>query len=1183
MKKVSINTEKLEKFLLGKTLAGQHEAITAPEPLVVVSAGAGTGKTWTLAWRFAWAVVTGRSTPGQILTLTFTEKAAREMKERIAGIFDLLGSAFPESSSFLENAKEQLDEGYISTIHSFAMRVIRESSLHLSIDPEARPVTSPDEDAFWRQIEESLDILDSSMFRRYLSGKWRDHALEVLDSKSLEKAVNTYGADSITDFASRAVAMFSPAGKKPEDLLRMSREIEELDARLAKKLQEELEPSLEEIWEEWSGDSGIIARLNISADDKTKLAEKIRDFAARYGKTRPESSELPRFCTDLSEALKNGRGKLKEKMEDLLGSPIKELREKIKGWSLIFEFIENGCSPEEIETRSTLVKFAALCWKTWEEEKIRKALVSFDDMIDQAGKALEKNSSYAGRFNEILLDEFQDTNGLQDELTKRIWDQERVKLFIVGDLKQSIYGFRYAEPALFLKYIDKAKNKTEGRYINLNKSFRTSDILLDDINSIFQRTWEKGLGRDLLHPYEELRPPLELEWHEERQNTDIAGLTLAVEEPTDEGEENTGELREKLARKVGRELTSLKMSGKTIWDKDLCSARPVEWRDMAILVPARTQYDPLEKVFTEEMSLPVYFVSSTGYYSRSEILDMVALLGYLQDRGDSTSLLHFLSSPFSGLSLHKVRDISMEFRKNDLSAEKILEIAEDKKPGISSKLLRMAKKGVVEGPSRVIEELVADGKSLKRYPPWLRKRASANMRKAIDIVREYETCRGKDLEGCVEYLYNAAGRGIKLEEAPLTGEDENVIRVMTVHSAKGLEFPITVLFGCEQTPSAGGRGTSINPSIETGAALSRLPEEDSNTSSARAITSEIYSFLKRRSEDEQWQRLFYVACTRTRDRLYICGVLKSSGEKASPPSRSWLAMMEDFPDKMEIPEKLMCPEQESSSKKERTGRDLIPTPGKDGVFLERITATSFALFCFCPYAYRMKYMQGMDLEWELPGGDAGGSDLGTLAHWLLQHWDFRTETLDDLVPEDRSEANALKEDIPFNLHAAWETDPFRRELRKWFHVLASSDLGKTLAEKTLSGRLKREFAFNIRTERGIRLTGSIDVMWTDEKEVHLRDYKITAERNTPDNLYTSQMGFYSLVLSLWLPHLKQDVRLYHLREGKESEPLVTDSKSIAAVKEKVREAGESAAKKLYPPALNNCGICPFRKSCTLHY
>jgi superfamily I DNA/RNA helicase len=248
------------------TLPAQKEAITAEESLVVVSAGAGTGKTWTLAWRFVWAVATGRARAGEILTLTFTDKAATEMAERIRLLMEGLLSktkGLPTVSAALREGLESLEDSYISTIHSFSSRVIRESGLSLDLDPASRVVSAPEEDLFWSQMTDCLDRLDRRWVGRNLSGEVRDFGIALMEHPMTLELLENYGPSGVVRFARGLMDISSSRGDRPEDLLSWA---EELDERHEAVIAPLIAASVEEwrsIHRMWCGPRGILSGLTL--------------------------------------------------------------------------------------------------------------------------------------------------------------------------------------------------------------------------------------------------------------------------------------------------------------------------------------------------------------------------------------------------------------------------------------------------------------------------------------------------------------------------------------------------------------------------------------------------------------------------------------------------------------------------------------------------------------------------------------------------------------------------------------------------------------------------------------------------------------------------------------------------------------------------------------------------------
>lgn len=1133
----------LRELVEGRTLKAQMEAITAEEPLVVVSAGAGTGKTWTLAWRFLWAVATGRACSGEILTLTFTDKAATEMADRIrslmAQVLELVPSEHRQVRSNLKAGLEELDDGYISTIHSFASRVIKESGLSLDLDPASRVVSAPEEDLFWGQMTDVLDRLDLRWIGMNLSGETRKTALSVLQEKSTAEILGSYGPSNVISFARGLMDISSSRGDRPDTLWEWAEEVEDRHDQVAMTVLKAAHVQWEGIYEIWFGPAGICGGLSL---DSTALAGRLKGFSERWGVYR-EDLDLPAFLADLVEAIKGARGKLSDSIAQMLPElSVSDHRKGVLAQSFLWDLSRDGWSNKELDLTSGLLRLAGLCWHCWEGRKSGRGLIAFDDMIFHAGKVLEMNEDYSCRFKEIMVDEFQDTNGLQDRLIRSMSKEKR--LFLVGDLKQSIYRFRHADLSIFGRYIKEAADGA-GRYVSLDVSFRTRDLLLQSVNELFSDLWKDGLGQDLPHAYEELRPPTDQDWHLKRQEVTVPPTELLL--ISQEGKISAEEKRLRAMELLAGRLSSL--VGKTeVWDKGEESLMQLCWRDVAILAPTRSIFPAVQKVLGEKWGMPLHFEKNTSYYARTEVQDSVALLRYLSDPGDDLALAGFLSSPLSGVALATAQEFLFQ---GPLLPDRFRETF----PNLDEKLSRWREIGRIKGASSVIEELVSDGSILERFAEWKRAGVAANLRRTVDLLREYESTIGSGLSGAASWLADAMVRRAKEEEAGSIGPDEDVIKVMTVHASKGLEFPLVVLAGCDSV----GKGFPQNllPSSHLGVALS---DEES-------LSRKVHRFLDEEEEREEGERLLYVACTRARDGLILVG-----GD--SPSEGSWLKMVLDRGIMGEalaqVPDD--SPKVEALSLGERG--PIVQSPSAAGG-LDRISPTSWALFRHCPHGWRLRFRQGLDLSWEKSEGtEPGGSDIGTLAHWLLARWDFSVQGVGGLLSQDRSV-------LPPDLRPLLGQRGVSEMVESWMKDLADGCEGERLRSLWEEGRLRREVPFRVPIKDGPLLVGAVDLMWEDEEIVHIWDYKTTSHGDQVQGLYHDQLRLYGLAASLSMEEPKSvDMALCLLREGGAlQEVVLSPFKSWKDLKATVRVDALAAASGPWSRSLDLCSICPFREGC----
>ncbi len=1070
--------------LLRTATPSQREAITSNKPFIVVSAGAGTGKTSTLAWRFAWLVATGEAKCDQILTVTYTEKAALEMALRIKATLrswkeSLKATGEKGDNLFalrLEEAERKIEEATISTVHSFSMDLIRSAGSTRGTESHRVP-SMPEEEEFWRSVEEALDALDSEWFAARLRDERREWATLLKEPDFLD-VLEEFGTASMIAFARSAIGLFSSHGSYPDDL--------------------------------WLDEAALVKKDEALASDSA-------------------------MADDLAALFDEGDRELDRRF------------------------------------RLALAKAAALLWAVWETQKESEQWLSFDDMIRYAKGIIEEDPSPVRRFKAVLVDEFQDINGVQGAFLESLKKSSGASLFLVGDIKQSIYRFRHADPSIFARQIAAARDGEDSLYVTMSESFRTRDALLEVINDLFGFIWRDGVeGRSSI-PYEPIEGAKEAPWWSKRCSaTGVKPLTILIER----GSEDTKaeEEREAAARKLGAALSSLK--GKDIWDKEKREARPCEWKDMAILVPARTSFPALERVLRDEMRLPVALFSGMRYFSRFEAQDASSLLKVLADPSDDLALAGYLLSPFSKLPPHKAIDLINEGADNGEKGRlwKLLEIRE---PEIASHLLSSRRLAALEGPSRALAALIDEARAFYALPVHLRTGAMLALQRAVDIAHEYEAALGPSLEGCAAYLHEATREGLKAEEVNVDLEAEDAIKVLTVHAAKGLEFPVVAVFGLERHFAA-RQGESLFPSIPLFASGSRFPDRWGQKNDP--VSKKAHRLIEEREGSEEWKRLFYVACTRAQDALLLCGIWPKKG--GGPKEGTWLHHVFNWLDSKG--EKLEDYDSfdDEGTRAERAGKKMplersvaLALPGQRGGALEVLSATAFSTFRYCPRAFRLKYRQGLPLAWELPSeeGASGGPELGSLAHWILARWDFAPESLDRFL----SKKGEYIEGLPPALKAPFSEEVSRRQLREWLSGLAEGELGQLLRQRLSLGLLRREVPFRTRVGE-TTLVGIVDALWEEEGRIHIWDYKITSLENAPMELYAEQMRFYGLAWHLLHPGRAVKLGLCFLREGKTE---FLEGVGFEEIEEAVRESACAGANGPFSPAHARCGSCPWRNFC----
>ncbi|MDR1977856.1 MAG: UvrD-helicase domain-containing protein [Synergistaceae bacterium] len=1263
-----MRTLALTMLLPEGTPEGQARAVTRDDDLVTVGAGAGTGKTWVLSARFARLLFSDpECLPQNILTLTFTEAAAREMQDRIRRrAFELL-AALPDEEKDQEKDQEKnqekdqeksrrqalkdgFDETWISTIHSFASRLIRESGLSLDVDPRSGVVNAPQEDAFWGSLERALENLDLlPLALPYANKTLRDTASFLERDATLLAALEKWGSSVLCGLARDVTELHASLGNSHETLLTWAEDVERVGAvRLdvharttSEAVLELLRPRWAAAWQMWRTIFTELGREIFEARDRARekieakrinpaipLAETAENWQDLLSREEPPGPDVQRaFYLDLCSKLSGDGSKLFKTIAGHLGQTSSKWRDAQSTWIALSEFPPGSpLSEAEQRLRASLLRFSAFAWGLWDETKRRRGLLSFSDMIYFAAQSIDKDARAKG-FKHVLIDEFQDTDPQQDNMIRALREKEGAKLFLVGDPKQAIYRFRHADLTLFADYV--LQSRASNADVSLNVSFRTRAALMDRINSLFSRVWKDGLGvgkRMESLKFEPLSVPQPSErGFAERELASVPPFTLLLSVKKGRGDQARERLGEGLARTFARYVKE----GRTVWDKGQRCLRPVRWKDFAVLTPTRSEYEILEAAFERE-GIPAAFEKSMSYFSRGEVVDVVNALRVAAFPDDEAALAGWLASPLSGTPQREAQ-ACLQAR---LSAP-LHDALRERLPATFERLSYMRRLGSLKGPSAVLSYLLEDRRWLASFDAAQRLRVVGNVNRAITVARQYENGVSPTLAGCAQWLDTALRAGRAIEEPEWVESDADAVRVMTVHASKGLEFPVVAVMRMERGPRS-RNPTTVAASKHMGVALSDMPdmmksmkptkpgennnnneEENEEESEVKAYSLKWERALSAQSELEESTRLFYVAATRAQDSLILCGIVSEESQGGgNVKDDTWLSWTLNW-----LAEERGCdwrdlkgpplvyvesgeeakepdsappldetgPEDDGLGRPRKNGEKGSPTPlpATDGIVLSSFSATSFALFEWCPFAWRRRHRQGLDLRWEIPDADAvGGSELGSIAHWILSRWDMREETLHQWLDNPTVELR-----LAATLRRTWRDAENREALRGWLTAFSLSEEGRSLANAARIGTLRRESPFCVMIDAAnglstLRLVGATDVLWRDDGFWHVRDYKITLSDNAPAELYRAQLTFYALVVKLLterspLPFDGVDVGLIFLREG----GRLGDAKSLPqdedweTLRNQVVAAARAAAQGPWIPRREHCRRCPWRLKC----
>ena len=1167
------------------TPEGQKQAVNLDAKIITVTAGAGTGKTWVLSNRYAKLLLSNNDVlPKDILTLTYTDAAASEMKTRIEErVIKILNDDKNISAERKNAIIDGFGEAWISTIHAFARRIISESGLNVDIEPKADVISKPQEENFWNEIAQAVEFGNlRNLARGYGNKELLDLASGLDADANISAVVGKWGARTLSELANNVAELHASLGSSWREFL---------EHDYISGAQKILKVYMRDVWLEvfnmWDGifDSlrGVITEKGEEYLKKGKssyanflLYRCMNNYYEIKNNDIIEDEDLERFyeLIVLDEAIKAHKSEPFKSIKAVLGMTLGDWRNTMPKISL------NNISSLEQGLYESLKRFCALSWGLWDEMKRRRGLLSFGDMILHARDALIKQDKLKD-FKYILVDEFQDTDPLQFKLIKALIS-ENTGLFAVGDLKQSIYSFRHAAPDLFAEQINNSDKNIE-----LDVSFRTRADLLNKINNLFAHIWKDGLGKS--EAMRRLKFKAVNAARSDGGNLPELSFILCDNLKADE-------IRTALANALAEQILLWVNAKYTVWDKASGLIRPVKFSDFTVLFRGRTSYKVIEQVFSD-MGVPVRVDLSKDYFSRGEVGDIINLLKACADKDDSAALAGWLISPFSGVARDRALNLIEQAVNN---SQKIYEVLE---PEILERLNCLANIGLREGPAELIAIFDRDRTWLEYYEPDERLRTIRNIRNAVNLAKSFQSSgsgSAASLTACADWMARAMRSKIKLEEASWHDPNDNSVLLTTIFKSKGLEYPVTIIFDYKDRPP---KESALKVSKELGLAFTAMPDELADELNTDNLADWNKFFAAQGKSDED-MRLFYVAATRAQDALIICGNRNLNKDSWTALALKYFIETGELDENLNNLSNLNIIFAEPDAQNLNNMHSLTPAAinsGEDNLVkildlpdenynkfmsLSSLSATAFALYEWCPLAWRMRYSQGINLKYaavrininnEEPE-DAeriehivNGAEIGSLAHWLLAH-----NLKLNLITRD---------DLPYYLRSVWDDENARAAVLKILDDFNNSEISSMLRNKN---NLHREAGFKINFNN-IILAGSMDLVWdeNDSGDWHVLDYKTALKAHAPDELYKSQLEFYALVLreSALLNNKSFNsvqAGIIYLRDDNNKGLETWQVTGWDNLRQRVLNAAHGAASGEFKANLNHCAACPWRDDCVIN-
>jgi ATP-dependent helicase/nuclease subunit A len=875
----------------------QKAAIEARGCNLLVSAAAGSGKTAVLVERIIRLIVDDGIDIDRLLIVTFTHAAAGEMRERIGGAILKEMEKRDKNEGHLRRQVNLLGRSSISTIHAFCTEVVRRNFHLIDIDPNFRVCDQTEADLLKNQVmEELLEAEYEKGAETFLQlvemfGSSRDDTaladlvLKVFGFMQSQPYPLQWLKAKTDDFRMGAADFYSsPWYKALAEQINI--ELDGARALLSEALKFTEVPGGPVMY-----DSALNQDLALVDNLKNALTKGMAELltqlpGVKHASLARASAEVDPVLKERVQSLRNAAKKIIKDVKQKLNRSLDEYLADI-----------NALYP----TMQCLYHLEEEFTRRYHSLKMEKNLVDFNDLEHYTLQILAEPGiaqAYQEQFEYIFVDEYQDSNLVQETILNFI--RREHNLFMVGDVKQSIYRFRLADPGLFMaKY--QTFEESEGsldRRINLTRNFRSRRGILAAVNYIFATIMSRDFGEMDYDEKARLNPGAELpaEGDEEVElllvNRDQAGSGNEDEETaiaeTDETLEEMSRVEAEAyvaARRI-KELLDEKL-----YDREIGEWRRVDFRDIAILLRTTRNWSAVfQDVFTAE-GIPAFADVSGGYFEAPEVDLILNLLTLIDNRRQDIPLLSIMRSPIGGFSLEELIAIRLNSTKTSFF-DAIQTYRENEDDDLAQKLSQFQERlGRWREESRFmhLDEFIWKLLMETGYyyyagaMPGGRQR-QANLSLLLDRASQYQQTSMQGLFNFIKFIDRLKKSSNDVGTARLLGENENVVRIMSIHKSKGLEFPVVILAGLGKKFNLSDSNSTVLLHKDMGIGP-RYIDIEQRTSADTIARIAMKQRIRMENLAEE-MRILYVGATRPREKLIMIGTVKNLEGTVEKWSRS---------------------------------------------------------------------------------------------------------------------------------------------------------------------------------------------------------------------------------------------------------------------------------------------------------
>ncbi len=852
----------------------QLQAIEEREKNILVSAAAGSGKTAVLVERIKQLIIKDRVSIDKMLIVTFTNAAAAEMRERIS---NAISEELEKSQDhFLRDQLNRMNRGNISTFHSFCIEVIREYFYLIDLEPDFKICDDAQkyilqEEALEQLLEKEFENKDDAFMRFadcYATGRDEDEIKNMI--------LYTF------NFIQSTPKPFEWLKEKVEELNRTTEAFRESSVyqRMVGEISSEIKKAKHMVQKAWtlSGKpAGPFSYLSTLEEDLQKIShfEDMFYKDERNLKALLEALEFSRLPVQKGDEididLKEGAKKLRNHAKNIV-TQLKNNYQKKSIEVYVEELIE--VYPYAQKLYDLVEEFE----KIFSFKKREKNVMDFNDLEHFALKILGIETvaqGYQNKFEFLFIDEYQDSNIVQETLIDAIKRNNNV--FMVGDVKQSIYRFRLADPLIFLnKYEAYKTNSMESNTkIDLNLNYRSKKHIIFGTNYIFKNLMSKNIAE--IEYDQDAYLYKGLQYHEDYDYPIELNL-IDYKEP--EGEDIDETIREMKKVEIEALVAAQKIKkyvGTELFDCKNERKRPMTYKDMVILLRTVKEWMNIYYEILLQEDIPVYMDAGEGYFETIEVSIFLNLIALIDNKKQDIPLLSVLRSPVGGFTTDEIIKIRLysnnkfynAFERYACEAEDVLA---DKSRLFLEKINKWKKKSTYLQVDDFLWSLLKETgyqAYISALPGGIQRQA--NLKMLIEKAKQFRNTTMKGLFDFLKFMEQVKRAGSGMNTAKVIGENDDVVRIMSIHKSKGLEFPLVIVGGMGKAFNRRSQLSKVALHKDIGVGM-RLVDPDIS-----AYVPTLYQKLINKQQHieaiSEEMRILYVAFTRAQDRLILLGTV----------------------------------------------------------------------------------------------------------------------------------------------------------------------------------------------------------------------------------------------------------------------------------------------------------------------